>query len=159
MGNIDPEAFFDTRYAATLRHVIREIVDADGPILDATLVRRVARTHGWQRVSPRIHQQVTQLAADLFQSSTEPGIGAYFWPTHHPLGSIVAFRETPPDQEARPVEDICLHELAGLARDVSRQVRDSEMALTLMARRLGLQRLRASTRERLMEARALACCG
>ena len=82
----------------------------------------------------------------------------FFWPTNRSVGTLIEFRGEMVWAADRGVEEICLHELAGLARDVAALTRDAEQQLRLMSQRLGSQRLTSGLRARLMEARALAAC-
>src|SRR5690606_24266482 len=58
-----PERFFEAGYEPALRTMIRAVVEAEGPIREDVLCRRIARAHGWARAGARIGDRVLALAA------------------------------------------------------------------------------------------------
>lgn len=133
------------------------IVTTEGPIRSDHLVRGVLQALGGQRVRAAFSQRVHACAASMFEQTNE-SVGVFFWPRTRAAGGLVAFRGGMPWAAGRSPEDICLHELAGLAREVASQASDAEQQLRLMSQRLGQQRLTAILRARLVEARSLASC-
>jgi very-short-patch-repair endonuclease len=75
----DAEVFFATAYDATLAALLAQVVQAEGPVRDVVLARRIARMHGWQRTGARIQARVDALATRLFRR-TEDAEGALYWP-------------------------------------------------------------------------------
>lgn len=147
---IDVEAFFESRYDASLLQMIRHVIKTEGPIRDDVLVRRIAKAHGFGRAGTRIRERVLELAKSETTTTSEP-VGDFLWPADVPPGSFPAFRR-PNGREPRPADEIALPELRALAIIVHAQGLDAEEAISAMARELGLQRLRAATRDRLEEA-------
>jgi hypothetical protein len=136
--------------------IVRLQVAADeGPVLDAVLARRIARAHGFQRTGSRIQERVEQIACQLF-ASTEESVGSFYWPRELAAGADVAFRWAVDDESARGVEEICEQELVWLARSALTEGKTGEDALLVMAREMGLARLRAASRSRLEVALAAA---
>jgi very-short-patch-repair endonuclease len=148
MVQVKPNAdtFFERSYDGALGTMIAYVVQQEGPIRDEVLARRIARAHGWLRTGGRIQERVVQLAARMHRSTTED-VGAFFWTQPVPSQTI-AFRR-PPAGTLRPVEDIAIEELAGLAGELRSAGMDAEAGVAAMAREIGLQRLRAASRERL----------
>jgi very-short-patch-repair endonuclease len=140
------DAFFERNYDSTLSTLIAYVVRHEGPVRDEVLARRIARAHGWLRTGGRIHERVVQLAAKTHHSTRED-VGAFFWPQPGP-STTLAFRH-PTAGTLRPVEDIAIEELAGLAAELRSAGVDSEAGVAAMAREIGLQRLRAASRNRL----------
>ena len=128
--------------------MIEWVVEKEGPVLDAVLARRIARTHGFQRTGSRIQERVELLARERF-ASTEEAAGTFYWPDVAIPGTEIAFRWPANEDSARGIEEICEQELLSLARWVIRAGRTGEEALAAMARELGLQKLRAASRGRL----------
>ena len=46
---VDPDAFFEASYDTVLDMMIKHVIEEEGPILDTTLARRIARVHGWKK--------------------------------------------------------------------------------------------------------------
>jgi very-short-patch-repair endonuclease len=145
------EDFFDPAYTQKLRQMISRIVQTDGPILEAVVVRQIAREHGWQRAGNRIQQHVLQLAEDMFERTSEPEIGTFLWPKHLSSNHAIPFRSSTPEN-TRAVHEICLQELISLAKTWHINITDTDMVISAMAQELGIKRLTAQTRQRLLQA-------
>jgi very-short-patch-repair endonuclease len=147
---IDPDAFFDRPYDSTLLGMIEHVINVEGPVRDEVLARRIARAHGWTRTGSRIQDRVVRLAEIHFAAQKED-VGVFFWPKACGGISSIGFRRSPLGN-ARSVDEISISELTSLAARLRQEGHDEESALTLMARELGLLKLRAASRERLMVA-------
>jgi hypothetical protein len=150
VGACDPDAFFDKVYDERLQAMIAFVVAEEGPILDLALARRISRAHGWQRTGSRIQERVEEVAKRLFKI-TEEDVGTFYWPERLPPGSAVTFRPPGPDAQ-RSMDEVCMEELVALAESVVSAAATDDENLVLMARELGISRLRASSRGRLDEA-------
>ena len=147
---LDPDAFFDRAYDERLQAMVACVVEQEGPILDLALSRRISRAHGWQRTGNRIQERVEEVARRLFKT-TEEDVGTFYWPERLPPGSAVTFRPPGPDAQ-RSMDEVCIQELVALAESVVNPAATDDENLVLMARELGISRLRASSRGRLEEA-------
>lgn len=147
---LDPDAFFDKVYDERLQAMIAFVVAEEGPILDLALARRISRAHGWQRTGIRIQERVEEVAKRHFKI-TEEDVGTFYWPERLPPGSAVTFRPPVPDAQ-RSMDEVCIEELVALAESVVSAAATDDENLVLMARELGISRLRASSRRRLDEA-------
>jgi very-short-patch-repair endonuclease len=150
----DAELFFDAAYDSRLLAMIECVVNAEGPVLDEVLARRIARAHSWSRTGARIQTRVVQLAKQHFQGDEED-VGVFFWPKSHTYGRQIGFRR-PRDGEARSVDEIALAELVSLANEMKAKGHDQDAGLGAMAKEIGLLKLRTSSRERLERAWAQA---
>ena len=130
-----------------LRTAIREIVAAEGPIRADVLARRIAKRCGLFKAGSRIREKVSQVAAMEFEAVAEEE-AVFFWPAGTTAGQWDHFR-LEVGGETRPADEICLAELVALARDVDTNLAQGEDPVAVMARSMGLQRLRAVTRPRL----------
>jgi hypothetical protein len=133
-----------------LAAAIREIVATEGPIRSDVLARRIAKRCGLYKAGSRIREKVIQVASLEFTAVEEDG-GSFFWPRGSIPGQWEQFRAEV-NGESRPADEISLTELAALARAVATSLAPSEDPVTVMARTMGLQRLRAATRIRLEKA-------
>jgi hypothetical protein len=148
---ISTDQFYESGYDAVLQPMVEWVVRHEGPVLDAVLARRIARTHGFQRTGRRIQERVEKIAQRLFKT-TEEASGTFYWPRELELCGEIAFRWPADDDSTRGVEEICEAELLSLARLVLHRGHAEQDALIAMARELGLQRLREASRGRLESA-------
>lgn len=147
VGACDPDAFFGKDYDDCLQAMIAFVVSEEGPILDLALARRISRAHGWQRTGRRIQERVEEAAKRLFKI-TEEDVGTFYWPERLLPGSVVKFRRPGPDAQ-RSIDEVCIEELVALAESVVSAEASDDENLALMAKELGISRLRASSRGRL----------
>ncbi|WP_134553601.1 DUF3320 domain-containing protein, partial [Pseudomonas aeruginosa] len=145
---VDPDAFFDPRYDTVLAMMIKHVVDEEGPVLDTSLARRIARAHGWTRTGARIRDRVVSVA-DRVHRKVEEDAGHFYWPSRLPNCEAVAYRRPTGADHTRPVDEICSLELLALARALADQSLVGEDLLYAMARELGLSKVSASTRARI----------
>jgi very-short-patch-repair endonuclease len=142
---IDPDAFFLAGYEPQLKRMVEYVTEVEGPVLDTVLARRIARGHGWQRTGGRIQERVNAIALNHLQT-TQEDVGVFFWAASHRTDAPVAFRGG--SEDGRSVDEICMAELISLAKDVASRGVSGDAAVVAMARQLGLQRVRASSRGR-----------
>ncbi len=148
VSGANPDRFFDGDYNDTLSAMIAHVIDHEGPVLDALLARRIARAHGWLRTGGRIRERVFQIARARYRTTDEE-VGTFYWPDHLDPATEPPFRGPADEDSVRAADEISLAELASLARAVIAQGAQGEGIYQSMARRLGLQQLRASSRGRL----------
>lgn len=147
----DANRFFDEDYTGILTAMIAHVIDHEGPVLDALLARRIARAHGWLRTGGRIRERVFQIARARYQTTDEE-VGTFYWPEHLDTAAEPPFRAPVDEDSVRAADEISIPELASLARAVIAQGAEGEATYHAMARKLGLQQLRASSRLRLEQA-------
>ncbi len=145
--SVEPDRFFETEYTGTLLALIAHVVKHEGPLLDAVLARRIARAHGWLRTGGRISERVLQLARSRYKTTAED-VGVFYWPEHLDPAAEPPFRAPADGDSVRPADEICMPELASLARTIIAGGFQGEVVCHAMARELGLQQLRAASRSR-----------
>ena len=149
----DRDAFYDTSYRPTLRRMAAHVIAIEGPIFDDVLVHRIARAHKFGRAAGRIRETVLDVVERKFPVSNEDG-RKIFWPEGADKSELPAFRMGSLDD--RDHVDIPLVELGALARRFLDLGAEPAEAAALIARELGLGRLREAARERFEEAARLA---
>ncbi|MDP1648969.1 MAG: DUF3320 domain-containing protein [Rubrivivax sp.] len=154
---VSAEAFFDSGYDAVLMTMIAHVVEVEGPVLDTVLARRIARAHGWQRTGARIQERVEKLARRAYQT-TDEDVGTFYWATSRGPGLPVPFRRAVGDN-TRAIDEVCMPELVDLARQVWTKATSTDDAILEMARQVGLQRLRSTSRGRFQKAMDQALAG
>lgn len=147
---VDPDAFFEPDYTATLLTMIQAVVDAEAPVRDDVLARRIARAHGWAKTGSRIFERVMAVTKRHFVLVAD-GEHHFVWPQGVDTNHFPRFRR-PAGDVVRPVDEIALPELAALAREVQEEGYEGDAALSAMAKLTGLQKLRQSSRQRFVEA-------
>jgi very-short-patch-repair endonuclease len=151
VAGVNPDRFFDGDYNDTLSAMIAHVIDHEGPVLDALLARRIARAHGWLRTGGRIRERVFELARVRYRT-TDEDVGTFYWPEHLSPAEEPPFREPTDEDSVRAADEISLPELTSLARAVIAKGTGGEEVYRAMARKLGLQQLRAASRARLESA-------
>jgi hypothetical protein len=75
----DPVQFYESRAATTLMQHLVLVVEAEGPIPEMVLFRRVARAWGLERTGSRIVERLkNQIPGDLRR--TDEGGNTFYWP-------------------------------------------------------------------------------
>ena len=135
----DPDRFFDLQYAPTLRRLIRNIVEREGPITLHGLARKVAQEHGWQRTGRRIQAHV-RANLPLVELHREFGTEFVWTPGSH--SDRVPFRGL----DGRAIRDISRTEIGSII-DAHAYVLSSEQDPVLaLSRLLGIARLSKDAR-------------
>lgn len=144
----NPEQFFEFAYRDTLKSMIEAVMDTESPLPADVLAQRIARAHGWLRTGGRIRERI-----DLYlrgYDTTAESTGIFLWKK----GCVVDFLPYRPfadEASRRGIADIPLAELAWIAQSNPDLLEMSDPAREL-AHLLGVERLTASSRERLEEA-------
>lgn len=149
---LDPDRFHEPSYRPTLAAAVAHVLALEGPVYEEVLVRRIARAHGFARTGARIAEAVAGVVGPGHARSQEDG-RAILWPLGQPPAAVIPFRPSP--QGGRHHADIPAAELAGLAGEVMPDASGQD-PVRLLAARLGLSRLEATTRLRLEQAIRLA---
>jgi very-short-patch-repair endonuclease len=144
------DQFYDDAYLAQLRPLCLEIIDRVGPIVFAHLAERIARAHGFQRTGSEIKKRVWLAVGRQRKATRAPDGTSTLWPLGQEPTALVAFRSEVVVGEARPWAFVPYVERLGLAAEVVRTV-PVELRLSELARRIGVGRLRAKTRDELSE--------
>ena len=134
--------------SARMESIIRAIVTAQSPIHAHALAREVARQLGFKRTGNRIQAAVERIAHGLYTHSTED-VGIFFWDAGQSPETSDCFHPRQTDGSC-VVDEIAMPVLICLARSI--KVQEGEDPVVLMARKLGLKRLREATRPRLKKA-------
>lgn len=146
---LEPERLHDPLYRRTLRALVSHVIAVEGPLFEGVLVRRLARAHGFTRIGERIEAAVLKSVDSRFPCSDESS-QAIYWPEGSDPSILAPYRRSPAGERVHG--EIPLVELASLARRYLEEGADREETLQLMAKELGLGRLRESARVRFLAA-------
>ena len=148
----EPNSFFEFSYRSTLQAMVDAIMVHEAPVREDVLAQRIARAHGWLRTGARIRDQIAHHLRRLERTQETPGV--FLWQ----LGTVSSrfpFRQPQSEEHRRPLSDICLPELVDFILSHRAALDEADPPL-VYARLLQLDRLAASSRERLEEAIANA---
>lgn len=148
----DADRFFDFGYRQTLRDMIAAVLEAEAPVREDVLARRIARAHGWLRTGSRIREQIQLHLREV--DATEEQTGRFLWP-RGTVSESIAYREPASEEDRRPVSEIAIAELVGCVESNPDLLDEADPALSF-ARLIGLDRLAAASRARLEDAISLA---
>ncbi|WP_296720683.1 DUF3320 domain-containing protein [Erythrobacter sp.] len=147
-----PDRFATFAYRETLRAMVDAVMEAESPLRTDILYQRIARAHGWQRTGARIRDQIALHLRDC--DRTEESVGEFIWKK----GAVVQvhpYRSPADDDARRAIAEIPLAELVSVVLE-NEGLAEMPDAPRDMARLLGVDRLAATSRERLEEALARA---
>ncbi len=138
LARIDPTRFLDDDYRDVLRALVAAVVEQEGPVDEALLVRRIARAHGFARAGGRIHGQVVRIARHHHHRCPD----GFIWPHKGSPAAWTAARYPADEAFARRIEDIAPAELRATGSTDPVEI----------ARLFGVRRLSAVARARIEKA-------
>jgi very-short-patch-repair endonuclease len=107
-----PEDFYDLAHGRKLTEQLIGVIEAEGPIHENVLHRRVARAWGLERTGTRIVDRLRMLTPRE-QGRTSEGSATFYWPANVNPAEWGVFREASDEGTSRrKVDDVCLEELA-----------------------------------------------
>jgi very-short-patch-repair endonuclease len=146
-ATIDPDAFYEPAYNATLLNLIGHVLETEAPISEAALVQRIARAHGFQRAGRIIRTRVMQIAKRHFHVVQGVGDDRFIWSTAEARASFDFYRLPTTEIEIRQIEDIAPEEIRAAATACSSTETEVEIA-----RLFGIRRLSSSARSKISAA-------
>ncbi|CDX15113.1 conserved hypothetical protein [Mesorhizobium sp. ORS 3324] len=148
----DPEQFFEFSYRTTLQGMVDAIMETESPVRADVLAQRIARAHGWLRTGGRIRERIDLHLRDL--DRTQESSGEFIWKKGL-VSDSVPYRQPASEEARRSIADLPLAELASVVIENPELLEMPDPARDL-ARILGVERLAAVSRARLLEAIAKA---
>ena len=140
--------FYEPGYLRVIRVYGTQLIDALGPITFQHLSEKLARAHGFHRTGSQIKKQVWAAISKVRRSTKAPNGETIFWPDGSDPKPIIPFRGMTVRGNERTWQDVPYPEKIGLARSILGHGPDADGAAA-MASRIGLGRLRQTTREEL----------
>lgn len=141
---IDAEKFYVAEYDETLTALIAELVNCESPLLETTLVQRVARAHGFNRSGRLIRERVMEIVDQKYHIATDHSGEDFVWLSEAQRTDWNSYRLPATDYDIRQVDAIPSEELRALALSIG-----GENKIPEMARSLGIKRLTSQARQRL----------
>ncbi|OZB76251.1 MAG: DNA helicase [Thiomonas sp. 14-64-326] len=110
--------FYEPSTGQALAEQIRQVVEAEGPLPDLVLYRRVARAWGLERTGSRIVERLRNLVPSDLGRTSEGGT-TFYWPASVDRSSWKSFRLANNEESSRRrVDDVCIEELGNLVLHV-----------------------------------------
>jgi very-short-patch-repair endonuclease len=141
---IQPEQFHLPAYSQVLRQIIEEVLRQEAPILDALLVQRIARAHGFQRSGRLIRDRVLELAEQHHHVQQAGFEEVFVWHAEGDVMQWSTYRVPASANDSRSIEEIAAEELRTAASII-----DAGDPALEVARLLGVRRLTGAARERI----------
>jgi hypothetical protein len=135
--------FYQPTYNSSLKKIILHVIDAERPIHEEPLIRRIAREHGFQRSGRQIRERVLAVA-DAERTRTQEGVGHFYWPGGMEDNPVRFARSEGRDEDVRKLDYICTEEL----REILRKSNDDGTYIAF-SQALGIGRLTQQMRDRL----------
>lgn len=129
-----PESFYDYSADARIELAMEQIIEAEAPILDAVVYRRVARAWGLERTGTRIVEKLNRIARGFRTTGRVPQ--RFFWRKTDDPATWTQFRvaDTAEDTKRKP-DEICAEEIQNIAAYVLHH--SGSMPLEDLAREAG----------------------
>lgn len=145
---LSADRFYEPEYLYVIRDFGVKLIDSEGPITFRHLSTKLARTHGFHRTGSAIKKQVWAAVSKVRRSSKTPKGEIIFWPEGSEPKTIIPFRGIAAGEDGRSWRDVPYPEKLGLAQSFLNRSSYSDVAAA-MASKIGLGRLRQTTREEL----------
>ncbi|MEO8121429.1 MAG: DUF3320 domain-containing protein, partial [Rhodoferax sp.] len=150
----DSESFYEHKASVRLTAQLSQVIDAEGPISESVLFRKVARAWGLERTGSRIVERLRALAPKSVLH-TQEGSSKFYWPSTVDSDSLVQFRMA--DETAmskRHIDDVCLEEISELVLHVLHQAGGSprQDVARSVCRLIGMARATADAEARASKA-------
>ena len=111
------ESFYDPAMLVPLRCQITEIINAEGPIRESLLKRRLTRAWGFTRVGSGI-ADVIERALPYAVRTTDNGDGRVFWRNDQEPGDWPFWRVAENEEDRRELADIPAEEIANAMLEI-----------------------------------------
>ncbi|CAH5767232.1 hypothetical protein AI2943V1_5425, partial (plasmid) [Klebsiella oxytoca] len=140
----DAEQFYIAEYDETLKTLIEAVVTSESPVLDTTLVQRIARIHGFTRAGRLIRERVMEIVDQHYHLAADHSGENFVWLSAEQRADWNAFRLPATDNDIRQVDAIPSEELRALALSIKGDNKIQEMT-----RSLGIKRLTSQAKKRI----------
>ncbi|ABM36526.1 DUF3320 domain-containing protein [Polaromonas naphthalenivorans] len=150
----DPLMFHDASALPDLEEHLAHVIEAEGPLTETALFRKVAHAWGIGRIGAKVSERLRTLTPERFVRTIEEE-AIFYWPAQSDTASWEQFRIADASEPSRRhVDEVCLEELAALAHHVLQQAgtssrQDAARSVCLL---LGMSRVPEEAEARANEA-------
>jgi very-short-patch-repair endonuclease len=148
-----PASFYEYSVSRQLAEQLSQVIEAEGPISEAVLFRKVARAWGLERTGSRIVERLKSLVPKSVKQ-TDEGSATFYWPSTVEANSRSHFRTA---NEAalskRHIDDVCIEEISALVLHVLHQAGGSprQDVARSVCRLIGMARTTADAEARVVK--------
>jgi very-short-patch-repair endonuclease len=151
----DSLSFHEPSASASLIEHLTLVIEAEGPLPEANLFRKVARAWGLERTGTRVVERLRTLVPDRMVRTIETE-AIFYWPAESDITSWERLRIADAGDELsrRRIDEVCLEEVSTLAHHVLNQAGASSRqdVARSVCRLLGMTRIPADAQARTDEA-------
>ncbi|MBK8131707.1 MAG: DUF3320 domain-containing protein [Gammaproteobacteria bacterium] len=110
--------FYESTSNRALAEHLRLVIDAEGPISETVLFRRIARAWGLERTGARIVERLRRLASQTATRTTDGDV-TFYWPENADPSSWQSFRvASDVETSKRTIHEVCIEEISTLVMHV-----------------------------------------
>lgn len=114
----DPLQFYESSSSSSIALQLRQVIEAEGPISELVLFRRVARAWGLERTGTRIVSRLRDLVPPSVGQTVEDKV-TFYWPTSDSSGNWTGFRLANQEESSRRnVAEVAIEEVSNLVMHV-----------------------------------------
>jgi len=143
-SRVDSERFYIGGYDETLKGLIDSVVEAESPLLETTLVQRIARIHGFNRAGRLIRERVMELVDQHYHVAPDLFGENFVWQSTTQQADWNTFRLPATENDIRQIDAIPAEELRALMLHTK-----GENKIADITRSLGIKRLTSQARQKL----------
>ena len=150
----DPLLFHDPSASTALVEHLAHVIEAEGPLTETALFRKVARAWGLERTGAKVVERLRTLTPERFVRTIEEE-AIFYWPAQSDTASWEQFRIADASEPSRRrIDEVCLEELSALAHHVLQQAGASSRqdAARSVCQLLGMSRIQEEAEARANEA-------
>jgi hypothetical protein len=154
LDSTSPEDFYEPGVTWQLSGQLEEVINAEGPISESVLFRKVARAWGLERTGSRIVERLKGLVPKSI-GRTHEGAFTFYWPQSLDATGLCPIRIAgEATASKRHVDDVSQAELAALVLHVLEQAGGSprQDAAKAVCRLIGMARITADSEARVSKA-------
>lgn len=155
----DPLKFYESSASRSLAIQLQQVIDAEGPLPELVLFRRVARAWGLERTGSRIVERLQNLVSPIV-GRTVDGDVTFYWPASITAANWTGFKLADQDETSRRhIADVAIEEVCNLVvyvLEVGGAAPRSEIAKSV-CRLIGMARTTADAEARVSKSMDLLC--
>ncbi|MGN1026241.1 MAG: DUF3320 domain-containing protein, partial [Faecousia sp.] len=109
---LPPDLFIEPQYIRDIQRKIALVIDAEAPVSQSTLIRRVVQSYGIARAGSRIQGHMGTILRKMSPKTTQQDDVVFYWRQDQNPDAYVGFRVSGEAENRRDVRDIPVQEVA-----------------------------------------------
>lgn len=141
--SISADEFTACKYENEIRMKVLQVIEAEAPVSESTLIKRVVQSYGITRAGSRIQNHMDKILANLSLNLTKQENGIFHWKQGQDPDAYIGYRVNGDGDNRRDIRDIPVQEVANAVYAVLYEQFSmaQEDLLRETARKLGYTRL------------------